>query len=159
LTSLRVVFAVAVSIIIGAMTHNAWDSFTHPAGYMVAKLPVLRKSVWMLGNTNVRVYELLQHASTLLGLLIVVVAYVKWLKRVGVVPVTSGFATDRWRYGLLFALLVGSVILAIPVTYETLGRANRAVVFVRLVIWATTIFVVGLCSASLLLSGRGKRML
>jgi hypothetical protein len=77
LMSLPVVFAVAVSIVIGAMTHNAWDSFTHPAGYMVAKLPLLRETVWRLGNRSVPVYDILQHGSTLLGLLVVGAAYVR----------------------------------------------------------------------------------
>lgn len=158
LMSLSVVFAVAVSIVIGAMTHNAWDSFTHPAGYMVARLPLLRESVWMLGNRSVRVYELLQHASTLFGLAVIAVAYAKWLKRVKVSAVPSALSSDRWRYALLFALAAASVILATLVTYEMSrsGTVNGAIAVVRFVICATTIFAVALCSISLLLSRRDR---
>jgi Domain of unknown function (DUF4184) len=163
LTSLRFVFAIAVSIIIGAMTHNAWDSFTHPTGYMVAKLPLLRESVWMLGNRNVRVYELLQHASTLFGLVVIVMAYAKWLKGVNVSAVAPVLSRTRnlWRYALLFALAAGAMILTTIVTYEMSGsgKINGALTVVRFVICATTIFVVALCSIALLLSRRGKRML
>jgi len=157
LTTLPVVFAAAVSIIIGAMTHNAWDSFTHSAGYMVAKLPLL--GIGVFGNMNVRVYELLQHGSTLVGLVVVVVAYVKWLKRVQVNRVTPRFSSDRRRYALLFALLAGSVTLAVLVTYEmhgASGRANIALLIVRFVMCATTIFAVTLCSIALVLSHRER---
>jgi hypothetical protein len=157
LISLPVIFAVGVSITIGAMTHNAWDSFTHSAGYMVMKLPLLRESVWMLGNGSVRVYELLQHSSTLVGLLVVLVAYVKWLKRVDIGPATPRVSSDRWRYTLLFGLVAASMILATPVAYEMSnvdGRVNGSVLIVRFVICATSIFAVALCSISLLLSRR-----
>jgi uncharacterized protein DUF4184 len=155
LTSLPVLIAVAVSIIFGAMTHNAWDSFTHPAGYMVSILPLLRESVWEIGNSNVRVYDLLQHASTLFGLLVVAAAYVKWLKRVNVTHVSS-LSSDRWRYALLFTLLAAAVILGALLAYEMYGKTNGAVRFVRVIICATSIFAVALCSVSLLFSYRRR---
>jgi len=159
LISLPIIFAVAVSVTIGAMTHNAWDSFTHPAGFVVVKFPLLRESVWVLGNRNVRVYEILQHSSTLVGLLLVLVAYLKWLKRVSVAPVIPRISSDRWRYILLFGLAAASMILATPVAYEMSsahGRVDGSVLIVRVVICAASIFAVALCSISLLLSRRGS---
>jgi len=147
------------NVTIGAMTHNAWDSFTHPAGFAVVKFPLLRESVWVLGNRNVRVYELLQHSSTLVGLLVILVAYLKWLKRVSVAPVIPRISSDRWRYILLFGLAAASMILATPVAYEMSsahGRVDGSVLIVRVVICATSIFAVALCSISLLLSRRGS---
>src|SRR5258708_4281747 len=154
LTSLRVVFAVAVSIIIGAMTHNAWDSFTHPAGYMVSKLPMLRKSVGVIATRDFLVYELLQHVSTLFGLSIVAVVYVKWLKRAKMIHTSPRPSSDRWRYALLFSLLAGSAIMAAPLAYQMYGTTNGAVRFVRVIICATSIFAVALCLVSVLLSYR-----
>jgi hypothetical protein len=140
LTSLPILVAVAVSIVIGAMTHNAWDSFTHPGGYMVLKLSLLRESVGVLGNSNVRVSDLLQHASTLCGLIILAGAYAKWLKRVNARHIPSCSSSDRWRYGLLFALLAASTILGALLAYEMYGRTNGAVRFVRVIICSTSIF-------------------
>ena len=112
----------------------------------------------MLGNGSVRVYELLQHASTLFGLIVIVAAYAKWLKGVKASAVTSGLSRDRWRYALLYALAAASAILATLVTYEMSrsGKVNGAVAVVRFVICATTIFAVALCSTSLMLSRRGR---
>lgn len=158
LTSVPVVLSVAASIILGAMTHNAWDSFTHPAGYMVAKLPLLQQPVWSLGNRSVPVYDILQHGSTLLGLLVVVVAYVTWLKRVNVGPTPLSSSSDRSRYALLLALLTAAVIAGAPLAYAVYGETNGAVRFVRVVICATSIFAVALCSVALLLSYRQKEI-
>jgi len=159
LTSAPIVLAVAVSIVLGAMTHNVWDSFTHSAGYMVSKLPLLR--VGVIGTGGVRAYELLQHASTLVGLIVVVVAYVTWLKRVEVSRITPRLSGNRWRYTLLLALLAGSVILAAMVSYEisrASGKANVAVMVIRLVICATSIFAIALSVVSLLVWGRGRKV-
>jgi hypothetical protein len=151
LMSLPILVAVAVSIIVGAMTHNAWDSFTHPAGFMVSKLPLLRESVGVLGTRELRVYELLQHASTLFGLAVVVVTYVKWLKRTKTTPMPPGPSSDRRRYALLFALLVGSAILGALLAYQMYGATNGAVRFVRVIICATSIFAIALCAVSVLI--------
>jgi hypothetical protein len=155
LVSLPILVAAAVSIILGAMTHNIWDSFTHPTGYMVAKLPLLSESVGMLANSNVRVYDLLQHASTLCGLLVVATAYVKWLKRVkSHTPLNS--RNDRWRYALLFALLAAAAISGALLAHEMYGRTNGGVRFVRIIICATSIFAVALTAVALLLWDRER---
>jgi Domain of unknown function (DUF4184) len=160
LKSLRILLTVAVSIIIGAMTHNVWDSFTHSAGYMATKWPLLRESVWVLGNRNVRVHELLQHLSTLVGLLVVVVAYVRWLRRVDARRDAVNSLGDGWRYALLFALAVAAMILGALVAHElssVYGRTSGSLLIVRFVICATSIFTIALCTVSLLVWGRGSK--
>lgn len=157
LTSLPILVAVAVSIIVGAMTHNVWDSFTHPSGYMVSKLPLLREAVGVIGTRDVPVYELLQHTSTLLGLAVVVVAYAKWLKRAQMSYTPPSPSNDRWRYALLFALLAASAILGALLAYQMYGTTNGAVRFVRVIICATSVFAVLLCSVSLWLSHKGRQ--
>ena len=154
LIALPILGVVAVSIIIGAMTHNAWDSFTHPTGYMVSKLPLLRESVGMIGSRRVPVYELLQHASTLLGLVVVVVAYVTWLKRAKMSHTSPRPSSDRWRYALLFALLSGAAILGALLARQIYGGTTGAILFVRIVICTTSVFTVALCLVSLLLAFR-----
>jgi|SRR5688572_12833116 hypothetical protein len=57
--------AVAVSLTAGALTHYAWDAFTHP-GMVVAALH-LDQVVGRVGPYPLHVHQVLQHASTLLG--------------------------------------------------------------------------------------------
>lgn len=66
---------VLVSIFIGAASHLLWDSFTHEHGYFVKVLPPLAETVGLLG-VKIPAFKILQHASTLLGgLLLTAVVY------------------------------------------------------------------------------------
>jgi hypothetical protein len=57
---------VIISIIIGSFSHVFWDSFTHVTGYFVLKFHPLRHSLLFFGK-NIYVYDLLQHISTIVG--------------------------------------------------------------------------------------------
>lgn len=58
------VLAAAAGVVIGAITHVLWDSFTHGYGVFVGMIPALRA---MIGPLPVHAW--LQHASGALGLL------------------------------------------------------------------------------------------
>ncbi|MEZ6194514.1 MAG: DUF4184 family protein [Planctomycetota bacterium] len=62
------VAAVVASLLIGAVTHLAWDSVTHPGGFVVEAVPRLRAPLFSWGGYTFFGYKLLQHGSTLLGL-------------------------------------------------------------------------------------------
>jgi hypothetical protein len=57
---------VMVSIIMGTATHLLWDSFTHQTGYMVSLIPVLVSNIYVF-NFKIPVYEIIQHGSTVVG--------------------------------------------------------------------------------------------
>ena len=59
--------AVLLCLLVGAATHLAWDSFTHEEGWIVQAVPALQVQLFAIGAYPVRVYQLLQHASTLAG--------------------------------------------------------------------------------------------
>ena len=68
-------------LLIGALTHLIWDSFTHEYGWAVQHLDGLSRSVHLAGHLEVPVYKILQHGSTLLGcavLIFVVFYHHKW---------------------------------------------------------------------------------
>lgn len=60
--------AVATSLVVGALTHIVWDSFTHGGAPAIHVLPRLRTAVVPIGVWDVQLFKLLQHASTALGL-------------------------------------------------------------------------------------------
>ncbi len=76
---------IAASILLGAFTHIVWDSFTHRYGEGVMLFPFLSTSVSVLGKP-VFLYKLLQHLSSVTGLLIIGF----WLLRRPAKPGTSG---------------------------------------------------------------------
>jgi hypothetical protein len=151
---------VSASIIIGAVTHNVWDSFTHRAGYVVVRWPPLQMLAFELGTKAFRVFEVLQHASTAIGLIIVFAAYRKWLRGTAHGPTVPSSISDNWRYGILVSLAAISLTLSIPFAYAAsvtnASPVNIAVFVVRYIICATTIFAVTLSAASLLMAHRAR---
>lgn len=59
--------AIVISLLLGALTHIVWDSFTHGTGFGVRHLPMLATHLFAVGQYHVTVYKLLQHGSTVLG--------------------------------------------------------------------------------------------
>lgn len=57
---------VILSIILGAASHIGWDSFTHDSGYFVDKMPDLKETITISGN-SIPWFKILQHGSTVLG--------------------------------------------------------------------------------------------
>lgn len=64
-------FIVVISILIGAASHNLWDSFTHENGYFFQNLQPLQGSIDLFGR-QLPILKILQHGSTLLGGLFIV---------------------------------------------------------------------------------------
>ncbi len=72
---------VAASILLGALTHVTWDSFTHLRGWLVERIPLLQSTLLETQYGLVRVYKILQHASTIIGASFIGFWLFKWLRR------------------------------------------------------------------------------
>ncbi len=93
------------SAAIGAATHLAWDSLTHWGGWFVTRYPALQTPYPLPGFGMLPLYRILQHASSLIGLVVVAIAAVVAIRRRPRVPV---------RGRLVFALCVaGGVAFAV----------------------------------------------
>ncbi len=68
---IRRLFVFLYSALFGMFTHLFWDSFTHKTGYFVTRLEALNNS-FQLFSFSIPVYKLLQHGSSLIGLIIVI---------------------------------------------------------------------------------------
>ena len=102
------------AIWIGALTHVAWDAFTHASGPMVWIIAPLCEELFEISGRRFATYTLLQHAGTLFGIAAIGVAYCRWL--VG----TAGIASClRWR-----ALREGMPLLAAALLSAFLGFAS-----------------------------------
>ena len=64
--TVSVLARVSIALVLGAATHIVWDSFTH-ASPVVAAMPALRAVVLQINSSPVRVYDILQHLSTIVG--------------------------------------------------------------------------------------------
>lgn len=74
----------AVSLILGVLSHIAWDQFTHEGRWGVQALPALDEMWGPLTG-----FKWLQHGSSVLGLVIIGVWALLWLRRRDARPVLS----------------------------------------------------------------------
>jgi hypothetical protein len=99
----------ALAILLGAASHVAWDGFTHGHGWAVAWFPALRAEVAPALFPGTVWFKLLQHLSTVVGSIVVLIAIGCWLGR-------------RSREDLTFA--AGQPARAILVAVALLGAAG-----------------------------------
>lgn len=74
------VLLAAAAALLGAVTHVLWDAWTHRTGWAVTWIPVLLEPASALG-LSVPWYNVLQHASTLLGGTVLLIAIIRWIRR------------------------------------------------------------------------------
>jgi hypothetical protein len=105
------------SLLLGAWTHTFWDAFTHEEGWFVQRIAFLQAPAFQTGSSVTHVYLALQEASTIVGLLIVVIAYWLWLRRQGK-PIVAFSTADRWRYLFWASIAAVSFGIGIPLAYH-----------------------------------------
>ncbi len=71
---------IVISILLGALTHLVWDSFTHRTGWFYHHWGLLREMVHVPVLGTLPYYKVLQHASTVLGIVILVLWFVWWYR-------------------------------------------------------------------------------
>ena len=103
--------AVALSLLLGAATHLAWDSFTHADTLPAHSFAFLRATLFTVGLYQLTVYKLLQHVSTFTGIFVLYWWCRRWLRESPVGPEPSRTLTRTTRLASIAALL------AIPAAY------------------------------------------
>jgi hypothetical protein len=106
-TSAAPLAAVVVSILVGAVSHLAWDAFTHADGYAVNLISLLQAHVLSTRQYELHVYTLLQHLSTLLGLALLAGWIARWWRSAPAVALGMSVSlTHCARVWIAAALLV-----------------------------------------------------
>lgn len=98
---------IVASLLLGAISHLAWDAFTHDRGLVVRNVPDMRVPLEEFG-THRPLYNVLQHGSTLLGLAFLIFWYWRWFKRTPPQPVPlylqMNARTKGWVAGSILCL-------------------------------------------------------
>jgi hypothetical protein len=137
----RTFLVAAASILIGAWTHTIWDSFTHSYGWPVHEIEFLHSPQLHIGEREIPGHKLLQHSSTIVGGLGLILLYFLWLRRQTQVPSAHDKGSDRWRYVLVGAVALASTAIAIA---SMLGRAqylDDEITFHYVAYWCAVYFV------------------
>jgi hypothetical protein len=103
---------ILLSLLLGTWTHNFWDAFTHEHGWFVDRISWLQQPVLQVPSTTICVYLALQEISTVIGFVIVLIAYGRWLRRQ---PARAADTeSDGWRYLLWAAVAIVALLVSLP---------------------------------------------
>ena len=132
----RALLLASLGIIIGAMTHIAWDSFTHANTTVNNLFPVLDTPVFQFRGRTLPVYVILQYLSSVAGLL--ALAYWGYSLRNAPPPARApryrtGFLSDRARILAAFAMIGTSGLVGLISFVATAGDRFEYRVFELLV--------------------------
>ena len=102
---------IAFSIWMGGITHIFWDSFTHSNGWAVRSWAPLRAVVYVsnnsyMGREPITVSYILQHISSIFGVLVLVLLYQRWQKNAPVETVPECFRLTSTAKTLFWILPV-----------------------------------------------------
>ena len=107
---------IVLSISAGIATHILWDSFTHSHTWATQHWPILLKGFAVPIFGALPLYQILQHASTLLGLTALTLWFVAWFRaedpRVNVPKPYPSTPTKGLRPAQKFAIVSGMVLVA-----------------------------------------------
>jgi hypothetical protein len=117
---------IAASLLVGAISHLAWDAFTHDSGLIVRNVPDMRLPLEEFGSHR-PLYNLLQHGSSVLGLALLAFWYWRWFKRTPPQPVPlylqMSALAKAWIAGSILALATGlSAVYAYFASYHLASR-------------------------------------
>jgi len=139
---------ILVSLLVGSISHLAWDAFTHDHGLVVRNVPDLRSPLEEVGNQR-PLYNVLQHGSSLLGLALLAFWYWRWFKRTTPQPVPESMQmsarTKGWIVGSILTVATGvSFSYAYFASHRLVSLAifvgTSAVTFMSVIFVATLVF-------------------
>jgi len=104
---------ILLSLLIGSATHLLWDSFTHNTGWAVKAFPGLTMPLLVIHDEPIRTYKLLQHGSSVLGLIALGVAYFVWLRGAEPSQVRLAKLSSVWKAAIATAMTAGACAAAL----------------------------------------------
>lgn len=141
-----------IAVLVGALLHNFADSFTHKTGASVALFPFLATEVFSFGGDSFPIYRLLQYGGSVLGLIMLLAAYVLVLQKYCEAKACPLWQ-DRARWWTLNGIAIVSAAIAAALFLHQFQQGNpflfsaRAFAFQFLTSWPP-LFAAGLFIAA-----------
>ena len=156
--SLKSLALASIAVILGAMTHVAWDAFTHANTLITEVFPALRTEVFTFRGRSFRVYLILQYLSSVVGLLALAYWALKLRRatpRVRSVLESRRDLSDRMRIGAALFVIVTSGVTAMLSYSSNPASPFEARVF-HLLIGGMTGWALAWCAVALFVSLRSR---
>ncbi len=105
-------FAVLIiAVILGALTHIIWDSFTHEHGRVVESWAVLNTTLFKVRSYEVKLFALLQHLSTIIGLGLLAYWFRQWFGSVAVQTISERQGFSSRLKIMIWLILIGLTLI------------------------------------------------
>ena len=111
---------VTVAVVIGAMTHVVWDSFTHQGRFGANHVPGLNGTAFVLAGRAVPGTKMLQYGCTVLGLPGLMALLAAWLRRRAPEPLDGSLTISPSVKALVLLVLI-AIPGAVAVLVATQG--------------------------------------
>lgn len=111
-------YLVIISALVGTSTHFLWDSFTHKSGFFVQHIPILQNS-FELFSKKIYIFNFLQHLSTVIGGIIILIYIYKLPKNKSVEGILN---LKYWIFILLLMFFI--VFIRFTLNIEILNVLN-----------------------------------
>jgi hypothetical protein len=144
------------SLLVGALSHLAWDAFTHSRGFVVRNLPDMRTPPLGEFGSNRPLYNLLQLGSSVLGPSLLVFWYWRWFRREPPQPVPDWLqlneAIKTWTVAVTLILTAVASLLdaySYASSYSALLHVRWRQLFVgtSLVTFMSLVLIEAICFA------------
>ncbi|CDH03903.1 DUF4184 family protein [Xenorhabdus bovienii] len=133
-----------LSLFIGAVTHIGWDAFTHDKGFFVELIPLLQFRIFhsITNGQGISIYKILQHLSSLSGLLYLAMKYWRYQKKLDL----SIQKTNKRKLYYLIVIGFISGFLTCPValflSWEVSGINMGRFIFKELTLSVPVFFII-----------------
>jgi len=108
--------SIVVWIAIGIATHVLWDSFTHYSTWITERWSIFHQIVPLPFHHQPMVYKILQHGSTIFGILALAAWFVAWYRRTVPQPNTDGPELSPSRkFAVVFIMAIAAMVIGYPV--------------------------------------------
>jgi hypothetical protein len=119
---------ILAAILVGIFSHLAWDAFTHSSGFVVRNVPDLRAPALEEWGTHRPLFNMLQHVSSVLGIVILAIWYWRWFKRTPPQPAPANLKLKPelrwWITGV--ALSIAGIAAMIDAYYASDELVSRS---------------------------------
>ncbi|MBX9686490.1 MAG: DUF4184 family protein [Candidatus Obscuribacterales bacterium] len=112
LPGLKSISIATVSVLLGAWTHIIWDGFTHANGWCVRQFSAMTPTLFSISDYRITLWHLLQHGSTIFGLIVLAQAYNRYVHSKRFLRVKS-LLGEKTRSAIWFLLLALPAVLAV----------------------------------------------
>ena len=121
------------ALVVGIATHLAWDSFTHPDGWVVLHVAALRAQLGPFAASR-----WLQYASSVFGLVVLAIWSVRWARKS---PAESTSFLRTGRIGRLVVwLVVGATLVIVGAIVWLHGQYRGVDAFNRGLVYDTAVY-------------------